>query len=167
MGDSKTNNAVTITSNAPGPRYVHTLRGMEMIPAGGSLETEASDEQRDAIEESWLDDDHTDPMFTVEARKPSAKPAAAKTPEVEKPLAEQSVTALRKLAKAESIDLGDASTPADMAAKITEARLSLDGKDHDALIRIASEEGVEGLAADADDDAIRTAIEAKRGASAT
>jgi len=95
------NKKVAITNNDQGPRYVFTARGMEVIPKGGVLETEASEAQLTAIEDAEIANAEGVAMFSV------AGITRIEGESEPQPLDKLSLTALRKLAAAEEVPLKD------------------------------------------------------------
>jgi hypothetical protein len=115
---------ITVTNNDQGPRYVFTSRGMEVVPAGGVLETVASDAQIEGITSQTIQNTDKAPMFTVEGGDD-----ATKAPE---PLEGMGVAKLRSIAEAEDVqltgrkdgetDLPDLKTAKEIAEAITAKR---------------------------------------------
>jgi hypothetical protein len=96
------------TNYTPGPKGVHTTKGLVYIEAGKSAELDVTDGELAAAKATgWfskpkVEDDDGDDQ--------------------DKPLAELTVAKLRALAEAEQIDLGDASKKDDIVAAIELAR---------------------------------------------
>lgn len=96
MADAHTPIDITVTNNDQGPRYVFTSRGMEVVPAGGVLETVASAAQIAAIKSQTIQNTEAAPMFAV---------TGGDADDAKDPLEGLPVAKLRSIAAAEGVQL--------------------------------------------------------------
>ena len=110
---------VIITNLDVGIRHCHTLRGQEIIPVGGSIVTKVTKAMAIAIADDSPMNDDGDPMFDI---RPASPEEVRGTAPAEKPLEQMSLTALKKIAKAEDVDVSQATTAAEYADAINAKR---------------------------------------------